>query len=66
MANHLATDSEPEFLMTAEAARKLKCGEAHARKLADEGALRVIRTRGGWRLFPRSEIERYLAERRPR
>lgn len=56
----------PEFLTTSEAARFLECGEAHVRELADAGRLRVARTASGWRLFPRTELERFREERRGR
>lgn len=52
-----------EFFTTSQAARFLECGEEHVRKLADDGRLRVARTPSGWRLFPRSELERFRQER---
>jgi excisionase family DNA binding protein len=51
------------FLTTSQAARFLECGEEHVRKLADAGTIRVAKTPSGWRLFPRSELERFRRER---
>jgi excisionase family DNA binding protein len=68
MTNNAAAplNAPAEFLTTAEAARFLECGEAHVRELADAGRLRVARTASGWRLFPRTELERFREERRAR
>jgi DNA-binding transcriptional MerR regulator len=50
-------------IMTAEAARIVKISEDRIRQLSDAGILVTERTASGVRLFDRSEVERFAAER---
>ena len=59
MARHPA-DGGDELLTTRAAARMLEVGASTVKRWADDGLLAHVRTAGGHRRFPRSEVERFL------
>jgi hypothetical protein len=55
--------SDRDLLLPSEVARVVGLTAAGVRAAADRGDLRALTTASGWRLFERSEVERFKAER---
>lgn len=52
-----------ELLTVSEACKLMQIHPSTLRRADKAGAIRVIRTPGGRRRIPRSEVERYLAQK---
>jgi excisionase family DNA binding protein len=53
-----------DFMQTTAVARRLWLSTERVRQLANEGALRAIRTTGGARLFRSTDVEDFARRRR--
>jgi DNA-binding transcriptional MerR regulator len=58
-----STETETEYLTSADVGRRLGLTPASVRMLARTGKLPHTRTASGTRLYNRNDVERYAAER---